>query len=123
MFLWRITAATSLLQLLLPLAFLYQLFFFDSAYMPLVWLKAYISPIHKKGDWYKACNYNVQCAMCKIMEVIVKDHVMKYLFSKGLISNKQQAFIARYSTVTNLLECTHDWAISLHNSKVWYIQN
>jgi len=49
------------------------------------------------------------------MEVTVKDHVMKYLLSKGLISNKQHAFIAKHSTVTNLLEYTHDWAISLHS--------
>ena len=27
----------------------------------------------------------------------------------------QHAFIAKHSTVTNLLECTHDWAISLHS--------
>ena len=32
----------------------YQLFF--SAYMPLVWLKAYIRPIYKKGDSSKVCN-------------------------------------------------------------------
>ena len=107
------------LQLLTPLAFLYQLFF-DSAYMPLVWLTAYISPIYKKGDSSEACNYrpiSLTCTLCKIMEVTVKDHVMKYLLSKGLISrpNKQHAFIAKHSTVTNLLECTHDWAISLHS--------
>ena len=37
------------------------------------------------------------------------DHVMKYLWSKGLVSKEQHAFIMKYSTVTNLLECTHDW--------------
>ena len=82
--------------------------FFDSAYMPLVWLTAYISPIYKKGGSSEACNYrpiSLTCTMCKIMEVTVKDHVMKYLLSKGLISNKQHAFIAKHSTVTNLLEC------------------
>ena len=52
--------------------------------------------------------------MCKIMEVTVKDHVMKYLLSVTS-KLKQHAFIAKNSTVTNLLECTHDWAISLHN--------
>ena len=75
-------------------------------------------PLYKKGDSSEACNYrpiSLTCIMSKIMEVTVKDHVMKYLLFKGLISNKQHAFMANHSTVTNLLECTHDWAISLHN--------
>ena len=86
--------------------------------MPLVWLKAYITAIYKKGDSSKACNYrpiSLTCTMYKLMEVIVKDHVMKYLLSKGLVSKEQHAFIMKYSTVTNLLECMHDWAVSLHN--------
>ena len=29
--------------------------------------------------------------MCKLMEVIVNDHVMKYLLSKGLVNKKQHA--------------------------------
>ena len=37
-----------------------------------------------------------------------------HLHSKGLISKQQHAFIKKHSTVTNLLECTHDWAVSLH---------
>jgi len=44
-----------------------------------------------EGDSSEACNYrpiSLTCTMCKIMEVTVKDHVMKYLLSKGLISNK-----------------------------------
>ena len=55
-----------------------------SAYMPLVWLTAYISPIYKKGDSSEACNYrpiSLTCTLCKIMEVTVKDHVMKCLLS------------------------------------------
>ena len=85
--------------------------------MPLVWLKAYLTLIYKKGDSSKACNYrpiSLTCTMCKLMEVIVKDHVMKYLLSKGRDSKEQHAFIMKHSTVTNLLECTHDWAVSLH---------
>jgi len=33
----------------------------------------------------------------------------------SLYNNKHQhTFIKKHSTVTNLLECTHDWAVSLH---------
>jgi len=48
------------------------------------------------------------------MESIIKDQLVTYLHSKGLISKHQHAFIKKHSTVTNLLECTHDWAVSLH---------
>src|SRR5664279_1019988 len=50
------------------------------------------------------------------MESIIKDQILSYLLSKGLISKKQHAFIANHSTATNLLECTHDWSISLNSS-------
>ena len=49
------------------------------------------------------------------MEAINKDQLMLYLLSKGLISKQQHAFIAKHSTVTNLLECTHDWAVAMHD--------
>ena len=76
------------------------------------YITAYISPIYKKGDSSEACNYwpiSLTCTLCKIMEVTVKDHVMKYLLSKGLISNKRHAFIAKHSTVTNLIARIYAW--------------
>jgi len=42
------------------------------------------------------------------MESFIKDQLVTYLHSKGLISKNQHAFIKKHSTVTNLLECTHD---------------
>jgi hypothetical protein len=48
------------------------------------------------------------------MEAIIKDQLMSYLRSKGLISKQQHAFVVKHSTVTNLLECTHDWAVAIH---------
>jgi len=53
------------------------------------------------------------------------DHVMKYLWSKGLVSKEQHAFIMKYSTVTNLLECTHDWgagALKMQDQKMQDLQ-
>lgn len=100
-----------------PLAFVYQIFF-NASYLPPVWLKAFITPIYKKGDSTLPSNYrpiSLTCTLCKLMEVITKDQVMSFLLAKGLISREQHAFIARHSTVTNLLECTNDWAVSFHN--------
>ena len=47
------------------------------------------------------------------MESIIKDQLVSYLLRKNYISKKQHAFLRRHSTATNLLECTHDWVISL----------
>jgi ribonucleases P/MRP protein subunit RPP40 len=51
------------------------------------------------------------------MEAIIKDQLIFYLISKGLISKQQHAFIKRHSTVTNLLQCTHDWGVALHSGQ------
>jgi hypothetical protein len=50
------------------------------------------------------------------MESVIKDQLVFYLLSKGLISKQQHAFIKKHSTITNLLECTHDWAVSVHGN-------
>jgi len=48
------------------------------------------------------------------MESVIKDQLVSYLHSKNLITSQQHAFIKRHSTVTNLLECTHDWSVAVH---------
>ena len=49
------------------------------------------------------------------MEAITEDQLLSYLLSKGLfISRHQHAFMKNHSTVTNLLQCTHDWALAVH---------
>jgi len=104
-------------QLSATLAYLYQLFF-DTTFMPPVWLIANITPIFKKGDAALPTNYrpiSLTCSICKIIESIVKDQIVSYLLTHGLLSKEQHAFIAKHSTITNLLECVHDWALSLHN--------
>ena len=104
-------------QLSFTLAYLYQLFF-DTTFIPPVWLTANITPIFKKGDASLPSNYrpiSLTCNLCKIMETIVKDQIISYLSTHGLLSKEQHAFIGKHSTVTNLLECVHDWALSLHN--------
>jgi len=100
-----------------PLAFLFQIMF-DSGHVPPVWRQAFITAIFKKGDSSLPSNYrpiSLTCTMCKIMEAIIKDQLVAYLLRKGLISRQQHAFIMKHSTVTNLLECTHDWAVAMHS--------
>jgi len=92
---------------------------FEAGFMPTIWLKAFITPIFKKGNKLDPCNYRpiaLTCVMCKLMESVVKDQLISYLLVHKLISKHQHAFILHHSTTTNLLECTLDWSISL-NSK------
>jgi ribonuclease P/MRP protein subunit RPP40 len=99
-----------------PLAFIFQLLFEDGCLPPL-WRKAFITAIYKKGDSTLTSNYrpiSLTCTACKIMEAIIKDQLVAYLLSKGLISRQQHAFIKKHSTITNLLQCTHDWAVAVH---------
>jgi len=99
-----------------PLAFLFQVFF-DEGYLPPVWRQAFITSIYKKGDSTLPSNYrpiSLTCTMCKVMESVIKDQLISYFLIKGLISKQQHAFIKQHSTVTNLLECTHDWGVAVH---------
>ena len=48
------------------------------------------------------------------MEAVIKDQLVSFLHSKNLITSQQHAFIKCHSTVTNLLECTHDWSVAVH---------
>ena len=113
-------------QLCKPLADLFSLSF-NCGYLPEDWLRSYITPIFKKGVTSDPNNYRpiaLTATMCKVMESIIKDQLLHYLTSKGLISKKQHAFIKTHSTATNLLECTHDWFISLnlrHATDIVYI--
>ena len=99
-----------------PLSILYNLCL-QNSHLPSIWNKAYISPIYKKGDRTDANNYRpiaLTCTMCKLMESTIKDQLVDYLNSNNLISRHQHAFLSNHSTLTNLLECTHDWQVSLN---------
>ena len=98
-----------------PLTYLFQLLFDNSA-LPPVWLQAYISPIFKNGDSADPHNYrpvSLTCTLCKVMETVVKNQLVFSLVSRGLISRKQHAFLAKRSTITNLLDSLHDWTLEL----------
>ena len=58
------------------------------------------------------------------MESVIKEQLLEYLNKNKLISPHQHAFISNHSTATNLLECTHDWILTLnshHSTDVIYI--
>lgn len=106
-------------ELAYPLSLLFTLSF-SASFVPPDWSRAYISPIFKKGEKVDSHNYRpiaLTCTMCKIMESIIKTQLMSYLLDNGLISEHQHAFISNHSTASNLLECTHDWLLSLNDAR------
>jgi len=48
-------------------------------------------------------------------EATVVKHVFSRLVSKGLINKHQHGFVSKHSTITNLLQCTHDWSLAFHD--------
>ena len=88
-----------------PIAFLLQKTM-EQGEIPGEWKKANISPIYKKGARNKAENYrpiSLTSIICKIMEKLIKEAVMRYLNDYDLLSPKQFGFISGRSTVLQLL--------------------
>ena len=50
------------------------------------------------------------------MESIIKDQLLTFLLKHNLITRQQHSFLARNSTVTNILECLNDWSLTIKNS-------
>jgi len=59
--------------------------------------------------------------MCKLMESGIKDQLLSRLVSEGLINKLQHGFISKHSTITDILECTHDWSLAFCGVGVIYI--
>jgi hypothetical protein len=72
--------------------------------VPLEWKKANITAIFKKGLKELTCNYrptSLTSHVCKIMESVIKDSIMKHLQEKGLINSTQHGFWTKRSWLTN----------------------
>ena len=70
------------------------------------WSNAFISAIFKKGARNRAENYrpiSLTSIVCKLMESLIKEHVLNHIIENNLISPKQFGFISGRSTVTQLL--------------------
>ena len=85
-----------------------------------IWRTAYVRPIFKGGDATSINNYrpiSLTCTCCKLMESIINDQLVDYLFTNDLITKHQHGFIKRRSTCTQLLESFQDWTLALNDKK------
>lgn len=74
--------------------------------VPEMWKHANVTPIFKKGSKSKPENYrpvSLTSIPCKIMESIIKDHIVDHLMNNFLIRPTQHGFMKQKSCLTNLL--------------------
>jgi len=103
-------------SLALPLSILFKLSF-SSGILPDIWKSAIITPIFKKGQTCDPGNYrpiSLTCVLCKLMESVIKDNLIKHLYDNKLITKHQHGFLTKHSTCSQLLECVNDWSIALN---------
>jgi len=92
----------------------------ESSYMlgklPDEWKTGHITAVYKKGNKCDPSNYrpiSLTSIICKLMESIIRDHIMNFFFENSYFSNKQYGFIKGRSTVLQLLKIMDDWTTQL----------
>ena len=79
--------------------------------VPSEWKEANIIPLFKKGSRNKSVNYrpvSLTSIICKLLETIIKDHMMDFLIKHNLINPSQHGFLKAKSCLTNLLCCLEE---------------
>ena len=81
--------------------------------VPDEWKTANVTAIYKnKGKKTIAGNYrpvSLTCILCKVLESLVREHVMGFMQIHKLFSNKQFGFLSSRSTTLQLLRVLDDW--------------
>ena len=75
--------------------------------IPKDWRLANVSPIFKKGKSCSVENYrpvSLTCIVCKLLESIIRDNIIRHFVNNKLFSDKQYGFLKGRSTVTQLIE-------------------
>ena len=79
------------------------------------WCFANVVPVFKKGDKKEALNYrpiSLTC-ICKMLESVVRDHIMAHFVNNQLFSTQQFGFLKGRNTVLQLLKMLDLWTESL----------
>ena len=80
--------------------------------MPTEWKYAKICAIHKKGKKTLPANYrpvSLTSTVCKVLEFIFRDAIVKHMKKNNLLSQKQFGFIDGRSTSLQLLHVLNIW--------------
>ena len=72
--------------------------------VPLEWKEANSIPLFKKGSRNKSVNYrpvSLTSVICKVLETIIRDHMMDFLIKHKLINTSHHGFLKARSCLTN----------------------
>jgi len=84
----------------------------ETGRLPGDWKLAEVTAIYKKGPKHERSNYrpvSLTSVCCKILESLIRDHMMNYLLDNKLLSTKQYGFIKNRSTSLQLLQIMDKW--------------
>ena len=82
------------------------------------WKKAIITAVFKKGDKSTPNNYrpvSLTSVLSKIMESIVRDHMLKHLMDNNLLCDNQHGFVPKRDCMSQLLVCLEEWTQQLED--------
>ena len=92
-------------QISTPLVYVFNMTL-QEGIVPLDWKEANIIPLFKKGSRNKSVNYrpvSLTSVISKLLETIIRDHMMDFLIKHKLINPSQHGFLKAKSCLTNEL--------------------
>ena len=92
-------------QICTPLAHVFNMSL-QEGIVPLEWKEANIIPLFKKGSRNKSVNYrpgSLTSVIYKVLETIIRDHMMDILIKHQLINPSQHGFLKARTCLTNVL--------------------
>ena len=75
--------------------------------LPTTWRWTQVTAIFKKGSRKEPCNYrpvSLTCIACKVLESIIRYHLMDHFKTNKLFTNRQYEFINERSTELQILK-------------------
>ena len=81
-------------------------------WVPQLWKEGNITALFKKGDKAEPGNYrpvSLTSVVCKTMDKLVREIIVKHMSANKLFSNKQFGFISGKSTTLQLLKVMDEW--------------
>jgi len=88
----------------------------NTAKMPRDWKLANVTPLYKKGSKSDPANYrpvSLTSVVCKVMEGLIREKMVKHLDETAAFSKLQHGFMQGRSCLTNLLETFESWTEAL----------
>ena len=99
----------------------------EDGVLPHPWKDALVTALHKKGDKHLPSNYrpvSLTSIICKMLERIIKDHLLQYFIRNKFITSRQHGFHPGHSCETQLIRVLDDWTSALeleHQVDVIYL--